>query len=233
MNFQPRARDPLQHLSYMDVWDTDFAAPRPIPGLGQYGELIKFAAEGAAESYRTSQEREDTGQAAANTSQSEGMPGTNKSVPRQPSALTTVSTAVVTQVSPQISPVMTQQQSSPGATVGANPMQFMPGGLSADQAISPFGNYGAPGMPTNQGGISPYQPYTMDPYTGQYVPMDPMTGQPIRGGYLESDMRASGAASYSPVSVGGASMTDIPWIPIALVGGGVVVALMLAKRKRR
>jgi hypothetical protein len=217
----------------MDVWDTDFAAPRPIPGLGQYGGLWEFAAEGAMEAYKSSQEREDGGESAANTSQSEGMPGTNKSVPRQPSALSTIATNVVTQVSPQISPVMTQQQSSPGATVGANPTQFMPGGLSAETALSPFGNYGAPGMPTNQPGISPYQPYTMDPMTGRYVPMDPMTGQPIRGGYLETDFRAAGAASYSPVSVGQSRMTDIPWLPIALVGGGLAVALLLGKRKRK
>lgn len=217
MNFAPRARDPLQHLSYMDVWDTDFAAPHPIAGLGQYGELLSMGMEAMSKG----------GDSSANTSQSEGMPGSNQSVPRQPSALSTISTAVVTQVSPQISPVMTQQQSSPGATVGANPMQFMPGGLSADQGMSPFGNFGAPGYPTNQGGISPMQPYTMDPRTGEYVPMDPRTGQPIQSGFLDSS-----GGQYSPVSVGGSSMTDIPWIPIAIVGGGVVLALLLKKRKR-
>jgi hypothetical protein len=167
----------------------------------------------------------------ASTDQSSGMPGSqseNPSVPRQPSALSTVSTAVVTQVSPQISPVMTMQQSSPGATVGANPTQFMPGGLSADQAITPFGNQAAPGFPTNQSGISPYQPYTRDPATGQYVPIDPRTGQPIQSSYMDT----RGEAAYSPVTVGQSRMTDVPWIPIAIVGGGVVLALMLTRKKR-
>lgn len=223
MNFSPRARDPLQHLSYMDVWDTDFSAPRPIPGLGQYYEMFKMASEAYSES-----QRGDGGDTPANTKQSEGMPGSNQSVPRQPSALSTVATNVVTQVSPQISPVMTQQQSSPGATVGANPTQFMPGGLSAETGLSPFGNYGAPGMPTNQPGISPYQPYTMDPRTGEYVPIDPMTGQPIQSSYLDSR-----GGQYSPVSVGQSAMTDIPWLPLALAGGGVALVFFLTRKKRR
>lgn len=228
MNFQPRSRDPLQHLSYMEVWDTDFGSPKPLPGLGQYEALIEWAAKGAAQAYSNSQERGDTGDQPVNTKESQGMPGSNQSVPRQPSALSTVATNVVTQVSPQISPVMTQQQSSPGATVGANPTQFMPGGLSAETGLSPFGNYGAPGMPTNQPGISPYQPYTMDPATGQYVPIDPRTGQPIQSSYLDSR-----GGQYSPVSVGQSSMTDIPWVPIAVIGGGVVLALFLTRKKKR
>ena len=122
---------------------------------------------------------------------------------------------------------MTQQQSSPGATVGANPMQFMPGGLSADQAITPYGGYGAPGFPTNQTGISPMQPYTMDPLTGRYVPTDPYTGQPITQSYVQP-----GGGQYSPVSVGGSRMTDIPWIPIAIIGGVAALAFLIPKRKR-
>jgi len=141
--------------------------------------------------------------------------------------LTTVSTAVVTQISPQISPVMTQQQSSPGATVGANPMQFMPGGLSADQAITPYGSPAAPGSPGSTTGISPYQPYTTDPRTGEYVAIDPRTGQPITTGYLESS-----GGQYSPVSVGQSRMTEIPWIPIAIVGGVAALAFLIPKRRR-
>lgn len=218
MHYPQTSRDALNHLSELPYFDA------PGRELGQYGGLWEFAAKGAMEAYASSQEGE------ADTDQSAGMPGSregNKSVPRQPSALSTVSTAVVTQVSPQISPVMTQQQSSPGATVGANPMQFMPGGLSADQAITPYGSPGMPGFPTNQAGISPYQPYTMDPATGQYVPVDPRTGQPITQAFT-----MPGGGQYSPVSVGGSRMTDIPWIPIAIVGGAVGLALLWPKRKR-
>lgn len=210
-------RDALAHLSELPYFDK--------PGqLGQWTE----AALMAYKAYSQSQDEGGGGEGAANTSQSEGMPGSNQSAPRQPSALSTVSTAVVTQVSPQISPVMTQQQSSPGATVGANPTQFMPGGLSADQAMTPYGNYGMPGFPTNQPGISPMQPYTMDPRTGEYVPIDPMTGQPIQTSYVQP-----GGGQYSPVSVGGASMTDFPWIPVAVVGGVVAIAFLWPKRKRQ
>lgn len=214
MHYPQTNDDALQHLSDLPYFD------RPGDGLGQYMEAAMLAMQ----AYEGSQEGE------ASTDQSEGMPGSrtsNPSAPRQPSALTTVSTAVVTQVSPQISPVMTQQQSSPGATVGANPMQFMPGGLSADQAITPYGGYGAPGFPTNQSGISPLQPYTMDPMTGQYVPTNPYTGQPITQSYVQP-----GGGQYSPVSVGGSRMTDIPWIPIAIVGGVAALAFLLPKRKR-
>jgi hypothetical protein len=205
MQYAQTPRDSLEHLSYMPVFDT---------GLGQYMEAAMLAMNAM----------DDGG--GADTKQSEGMPGSEQSVPRQPSSMNTVSTAVVTQVSPQISPVMTQQQSSPGATVGANPMQFMPGGLSADTAISPFGNYADPAMPGSTPGISPYQPYTYDRAGGGYVPIDPVTGQPITGGYLESS-----GGQYSPVRVGGSTMQDLPWIPIALVGGGIALALFLSKRK--
>ena len=212
MNFAQRPVDELAMLSWMPAFDTG-------QNLGQYAE----AAMAAYSMYEQSQEEEGT-----STDQSEGMPGSktnNPSVPRQPSALTTVSTAVVTSISPQISPVMTMMQSSPGAMVDANPMQFMPGGISADQAITPYGSQASPGFPTNQAGISPYQPYTMDPATGQYVPIDPTTGQPITSSYLQA------GGQYSPVRIGAAAMTDIPWIPIAIVGGAVGLAFFLRKRK--
>lgn len=217
MHYATTNRDALAHLSELPYFDK--------PGqLGQWSE----AAIMAYKAYQDSQK--DDSEGAATTDQSGGMPGSrtsNPSAPRQPSALSTVSTAVVTQVSPQISPVMTQQQSSPGATVGANPTQFMPGGLSADQAMTPYGNYGMPGFPTNQPGISPMQPYTMDPRTGEYIAIDPRTGQPIQTSYVQP-----GGGQYSPVSVGGASMTDFPWIPVAIVGGVVGLALLWPKRKR-
>jgi len=215
MNFNQRPVDDLAMLSWMPAFDTG-------QNLGQYAA----AAMTAYEMYKSSQD--DAGDSTADTDQSAGMPGSreeSKSVPRQPSALTTVSTAVVTSISPQISPVMSMIQSSPGAMVDANPMQFMPGGISADQAITPYGSQAAPGFPTNQEGISPYQPYTMDPATGQYVPIDPATGQPITSSYLQA------GGQYSPVRIGAASMTDIPWIPIAIIGAGVGLAFFLRKRK--
>ncbi len=212
MNFNQRPVDDLAHLSYMPAFDTG-------QNLGQYMEAAMLAMS----AYESSQEEEGT-----STDQSAGMPGSkssNPSVPRQPSALTTVSTAVVTSISPQISPVMSMIQSSPGSMVDANPMQFMPGGISADQAITPYGSPSAPGVPGATEGISPYQPYTVDPQTGQYVPIDPMTGQPITSSYLQA------GGHYSPVRFGAASMTDIPWIPIASVGGAVGLAFFLRKRK--
>jgi hypothetical protein len=210
MHYPQTNRDALNHLSQLPYFES------PETGMGQYMEAAMMAMEAM-----------DGGSGGANTNTGEGMPGGNQSVPRQPSANATVSSAVVTQVSPQISPVMTQQQSSPGATVGANPMQFMPGGLSADQAMTPYGNQGAPGFPTNQPGISPYQPYGMDPRTGGYMAIDPMTGQPISTSYS-----APGGGGYSPVSVGGSSMQNLPWIPIAIVGGAVGLALLLKKKRR-
>jgi hypothetical protein len=225
MYYPQTARDALKHLSDLPYFDAPGLGNGNggMPITGGYGGLIDFAVKGAAAAYGASEER---GAGEANTNTGQGMPGGNQSVPRQPSALSTISTAVVTQVSPQISPVMTQQQSSPGATVGANPMQFMPGGLSADQGMTPYGNFGMPGFPTNSAGISPMQPYTLDPRTGQPIAIDPRTGQPIQGGYL------SPGGQYSPVSVGGASMTDFPWIPIAIVGGAVALAFMLKKPRR-
>ena len=210
MHYPQTARDALNHLSELPYFDRPGEKP-----LGQWIEAGMIIA---------GEMMDDNG--GTDTKQSGGMPGSNQGVPRQPSALTTVSTAIVTQVSPQISPVMTQQQSSPGATVGANPLQFMPGGLSADQAITPYGSPAMPGFPGNQAGISPYQPYGRDA-TGQAYGIDPMTGMPITTGYT-----SPGGGQYSPVSVGGASMTDIPWIPIAIVGGVVALAFLLPKRRR-
>lgn len=218
MHYPQSNADALAHLSDLPYFD------KPGNGLGQYYELAKMGME----AYSESQSEEGAGQ--ASTDQSSGMPGSktsSPSVPRQPSSLTTVSTAIVTQVSPQISPVMTQQQSSPGATVSANPMQFMPGGLSADQAITPYGSPAGTGTPGSTPGISPYQPYGVDPATGGYVPIDPYTGQPITQAFT-----SPGGGAYSPVSVGGSRMMDIPWIPIAIVGGVAALAFLLPRRKR-
>lgn len=205
MHYPQTARDALNHLSELPYFD------KPGGDLGQWVEAGMLIAG----------EMMDGG---TDTKQSPDMPGGNQGVPRQPSSLTSVSTAIVTQISPQISPVMTQQQSSPGATVGANPLQFMPGGLSADQALTPYGNQAAPGFPTNQAGISPYQPYSRDA-SGAAYPLD-QYGMPITTGYT-----SPGGGAYSPVSVGAASMTDIPWIPIAVIGGVVALAFLLPKRR--
>lgn len=205
MHYPQTAHDALNHLSELPYFD------QPGENLGQWVEAGMLIAG----------ELMDGG---TDTKQSGDMPGSNQGVPRQPSSLTSVSTAIVTQISPQISPVMTQQQSSPGATVGANPLQFMPGGLSADQALTPYGNQAAPGFPTNEAGISPYQPYSRDASGAPYA-LD-QYGMPITTGYT-----SPGGGAYSPVSVGGSKMTDIPWIPIAIVGGVVALAFLLPKRR--
>ena len=175
--------------------------------------LAVTAAQAAMES------RKVGGSGATETEQNPGMPGREPSAPRQPSAVTTVSPTIQAQISPQISPVMTQIQSSPGATVGADPYQYMPGGLAAEHAVSPYGNWAAPGIPSGMPGtpagpgISPMQPFTMDPRTGNFVP----TAAPL----------------HAPVTVGEARMTDIPWLPIAIVGGGIALAMMLPRMRRR
>jgi hypothetical protein len=72
------------------------------------------------------------------------------------------------------------------------------------------------------------QPYTIDPSTGAYVPLGTSPGQ-----YDPVTMTTQRTLA-SPVSVGGGQrMTDIPWIPIAIVGGGVALALMFGQRKKR
>lgn len=140
-----------------------------------------------------------------------GMPGTEPSVPRQPAAVTTVSPAIQTQVSPQISPTMVQQQSSPGATVGASPQQYMPGGMQADRGVSPAGHWAPPGLPGTQPGIDPLQPYTgvpgaYAPITGPMPTIPQVTRQGPRG---------------------------LPqWLlPAALVGGAALIAVMTRRRR--
>jgi hypothetical protein len=60
------------------------------------------------------------------------------------------------------------------------------------------------------------------------VPIDPVTGQPITGGYLPA-----GGNIYSQPSAIGGAVQDLPWIPLALVGGGIALAFFLTKRKGR
>lgn len=228
MHYPQQATDSLATLSelpyFLPVGRSSPSGPRR-QGLGQAGLALPAFVGSMARTILGG-----TTEGAADTDQSAGMPGsraTNKSAPRQPQSLSTVSTAVVTQVSPQISPVMTQQQSSPGATVGADPTQFMPGGLSAEQAITPYGGYGMPGFPTNTPGISPMQPYTYGA-GGQPVAIDPGTGRPITGGYVTP---ARGALT-APVNIGAAT-AGIPWLPIALIGGVAALAFFLPRRKRQ
>lgn len=139
-----------------------------------------------------------------------GLPGTEQSVPRQPGAVTTVSPAIQAQISPQISPTMVQQQDSPGATVGSSPQQYMPGGLAADTGVTPYGGYGAPGYPGVSPGISPYQPYSG--YPGAYYPVSAPSMPSIV-------QQPAGLPSWL--------------LPVAVVGGGIGLALMLKGRKKR
>lgn len=215
MHFAQTQHDPLAYLSDLPYYDTNT--------LGQW------QAAAAAMAMEAMKKKGDKGgSTGSSTPGGTGMPGDEPSVPRQPSSLTTVSPTFQTQISPQISPVMTQQMASPGASVGANPMQYMPGGMSAEHAVSPYGNWAAPGMPGSTPGIAPTQPYTRDPYTGAMVPLGPGPGQ-----YDPTTMTTT-RTQASPVSVGGGqAMTDIPWIPIAIVGGGVALALMFSKRNAK
>lgn len=226
MHYPQQVHDSIAALSELPYFlSVDRSSPPSRPrGLGQAGLSLPAFVGGMARSILTG-----TTEGAADTEQSVGMPGSrtaNKSAPRQPQALSTVSTAVVTQVSPQISPVMTQQQSSPGATVGADPTQFMPGGLSAETAMTPYGGYGMPGFPSNQSGISPMQPYTYGA-GGRAVAIDPSTGQPITGGYVP----ARGALT-APVSIGAAT-AGLPWLPLALIGGVAALAFLLPRAKKK
>lgn len=217
MQYAQTATDPLARLSELPYF--------PRADLGQLPMLPGIIAGAARSIFSAGESTEGE----ASTDQSVGMPGSrtlSPSAPRQPTSLSTVSTAVVTQVSPQISPVMSQQQSSPGATVGADPTQFMPGGLSAEQAMTPYGSWGMPGFPTNQPGISPMQPYTYGP-SGRAVALDPYTGGPITGGYVQPR-----APVTAPVNIG-ASTAGIPWLPIVLVGGVAALALLLPKRRKK
>lgn len=217
MQFAQARHDPLAYLSDLPYYDTNT--------LGQWQAA---AAAMAMEAYKESQKDDDGGATGTGTPGGTGMPGDEPSVPRQPSSLTTVSPTFQTQISPQISPVMTQQMASPGASVGANPMQYMPGGMSAETGITPYGNFAAPGMPGTTPGISPMQPYTIDPNTGAYVPLGTGAGQ------YDPVTMSTQRTLASPVSVGGGQrMTDIPWVPIAIIGGGVALALMFGQRKKR
>ena len=212
MHYPQTPVDSLDHLSYVPAFDGN--------DLGQWGAVAAAVAKRVLNgTTKDGQPAVDTG--GASGARGANLPGTEQSVPRQPSSITTVSPTIQAQISPQISPTMVQQQSSPGATVGANPYQFMPGGLDAETGISPFTNYGAPGFPTNTGGISPYQPFTRDPVTGQYIPVGTGPGQ------------YSPAPIDAPISIGPARMTDIPWMPIAVIGGAVVLAMMLPRMRRR
>lgn len=217
MHFAQTQHDPLAHLSDLPYYDNNT--------LGQWQAA---AAAMAMDAYQESQKEDEGGATGTSTPGGTGMPGDEPSVPRQPSSVATVSPTFQTSISPMISPVMTQQMASPGASVGANPMQYMPGGMSAETGMSPYGNFAAPGMPGAIPGISPMQPYDIDPMTGAYRPYGSGPGQ-----YDPTTMTTT-RTQASPVSVGGGQrMTDIPWIPIAIVGGGVALALMFGKRRQQ
>jgi len=197
---------------------------------GELGYAWVPLAMSAASSYMKS--RDEGGEGAAETEQSEGMPGREQSSPRQPSAVTTVSPTIQASISPMISPVMSQVQSSPGTSIGANPMQYMPGGMTAEgggSAVSPYGNYAAPGMPSGMpgqpsgSGFQPQMPYTLDPATGQYRPLSAQ----------EFMARTTAGGAGSPVTVGTSAFTEIPWIPIAIVGGVAALALLWPRRQRK
>jgi hypothetical protein len=215
MHFAQTRHDPLAHLSDLPYYDTST--------LGQW----QAAAAAMAMEALKKKGNSSGGATGTGTPGGTGMPGDEPSVPRQPSAAATVAASFQTSISPQISPVMTQQMASPGASVGANPMQYMPGGMGAETGMSPYGNFAAPGMPGAVPGISPMQPYTIDPNTGRYVPLGPGPGQSDPSGMYTG-------TQGSPVSVGGGQgMTEIPWIPIAIIGAGVGLALFLGKKKKR
>lgn len=201
--------------------------PRKVaPEPGDLGYAWIPLAMSAASAAMDSRKSEGGGGTAAETEQNAGMPGSNASVPRQPSAMTTVSPTIQAQISPQISPVMTQQQSSPGASVSANPMQYMPGGQTAEGGgttgapLSPYGNYAAPGFPSGPGAPYPYSP-------GMQYSIDPVTGMPVPSNYY------SQGGYGSPVTVGAASMQDLPWTAIAIAGAAAVGAVFLFGKKKR
>ena len=210
MHYAQTTRDPLAHLSEQ--------------GIGFWQAAAAVAAERLMDRTKSGQPGVDTG--GASGARGADLPGTEQSSPRQPSAVTTVSPAIQASISPQISPTMVQQQSSPGATVGASPVQYMPGGLQADTGVTPAGSYGMPGFPEVSPGVRPQQPYQFDPSTGYYMP------SPMPAAFPGSQYMQPGGAG-SPVSIGPARMTDIPWLPIALVGGGIAVAMLLRNRRRR
>lgn len=192
----------------------DPVAPLSQQGLGYWAA----AAMMAAEAYKESQQDDGAQDTGADGAQQ--MPGGNPSVPKQPSAVNTVSPAIQTTISPQISPTMVQNQSSPGASVAANPMQYMPGGQSAETGVSPYGNYAAPGYPGTTPGVNPLQPYGVDPY-GMAYPYGPGPGQtPFPDRVVQSP------SPWAPLAA-------MPWTTLALVGGGLAAMWMYTKNKRR
>lgn len=227
MQFHVRPGNEMQpgELGYAWMPLARNAARQRRNGLGQYAA----AAMMAAQAYQESQ-KDDGG---TETEQNPGMPGREQSSPRQPSAVTTISPTIQASISPQISPVMNQVQSSPGTSISANPMQYMPGGMRGSgggSAVSPYGNYAAPGMPSGLPGqpygegFPPQMPYTFDPMTGTYRAMPADQYAPT------SYTQAGGAGS--PISIGESRMMDIPWMPIAIVGGVAALAFLWPKRKK-
>lgn len=187
----------------------DPVAPLSREGLGYWAAAAMMAAEAMKD--------KDSGQDTSASGET-NMPGGNPSVPRQPSAVTTVSPAIQTTISPQISPTMVQQQDSAGASVGASPMQYMPGGQHADTGTTMPGNWGAPGMPGTSDGVNPLQPYGRDQY-GNAFPLGPGPGQ-----YLPDVMQAS----PSPW----AGLAAFPWTPLVVVGGALGAIYLFRKGKR-
>lgn len=192
------------------------------------GELgyawVPIAMAAAQEAMKKNDNGGGGGNGASQTEQNPGMPGANASAPRQPSAVTTVSPTIQTAINPQISPVMTQLQDSAGATVGANPTQYMPGGMSAEgggSGVSPYGNYAAPGIPSGMPGqpygtgFSPQSPYTLDPYSMRYEAVPYPTAQYTQPGGV------------------GTAIAGLPWTALAIVGVAAVGGVYLLGKKRR
>lgn len=198
-----------------------------VPGELGYAWAIPLATAAAQAAMES---RKEGGDGAAETEQNAGMPGREASSPRQPSAVTTVSPSIQASISPMISPVMSQVQSSPGSSISANPMQYMPGGMSAEgggSAVSPYGNYAAPGIPSGLpgqpygSGFPPQMPYTLDPMTGTYRALSPQ------------EYVTRSAASGSPVTIGPAAMTEIPWLPLAAIAAVGLGAMFFMQRPRK
>ena len=192
----------------------DPIAPLSQQSLGYWAA----AAMMAAEAYQSSQENGNGG-TDTSASGAQPMPGGEQSVPRQPGAVTTVSPAIQTTISPQISPTMVQQQDSPGASVGASPMQYMPGGQQADTGTTAYGGWGDPGSP-GVDPVSPLQPYGRDQY-GTAFPYGSGPGQ-----YPYPDVMQQSPSPW-------AGLAAFPWTPLVLVGGGLAAMWMFTQRKRR
>lgn len=192
----------------------DPVAPLSQQGLGYWAA----AAMMAAEAYQDSQE--DDGGTDTSASGTTEMPGGEPSAPRQPGAITTISPAIQTTISPQISPTMVQQQDSPGASVGASPMQYMPGGQQADTGTTSYGGWGDPSSP-GVSPVSPLQPYGRDPNTGYAFPYGSGPGQ-----YPYPDVYQAEPSPW-------AGLAAMPWTPLVLVGGGLAALWMFTRRPKR